>query len=118
MKKLILIFMAFAMLFALSAHSFGQRPLYEHRHHPTRKSQISHRQTLQQRRIANGISSGQLTNGETLRLERREGRINRTKRRFAKSGGHISKRENRILNRRLNRLSHSIYKKKHNKRVQ
>lgn len=82
--------------------------------HP-RVNQVNRRQTRQQARIAQGVKSGQLTPGETRRLERGEQRIeNREKRDMAKNNGHLTKQDQRQLNREENRMSNRIYKDKHN----
>lgn len=83
-------------------------------HDPT----INQRKTDQQDRIANGVRSGQLTAGETARLERQEGGINREERGMrAQDRGHLTRYDRRTLNRQQNRESHRIYRDKHNNRV-
>jgi hypothetical protein len=57
---------------------------------------IAQRKENQQDRIAQGVKSGQLTAGETARLETKETQVNRQQ----------------------NRLSKDIYKDKHNSAVQ
>jgi hypothetical protein len=74
---------------------------------------IQTRQARQQRRIAEGIESGQLTARETARLERNEARLNREIRRDRAHGGGLSARERRNINRRQNQLSRQIYREKH-----
>lgn len=82
--------------------------------HP-RVNQINRRETRQQQRIANGVKSGQLTPGETRRLERGEQRLqNNQKKDMAKDNGHLTKQDQRQLNRESNRMSKRIYKDKHN----
>lgn len=69
----------------------------------------------QQNRIANGVKSGQLTPGETRRLERGEQRLqNNEKKDMAKDNRHLTKRDQRHLNREANHMSKRIYKDKHN----
>jgi hypothetical protein len=82
--------------------------------HP-RVNEINQREQNQQNRIANGVKSGQLTPGETRRLERGEQRLeNNEKKDMAKDHGHLTKRDQRQLNREANRMSKRIYKDKHN----
>ena len=82
--------------------------------HP-RVNQINHRETNQQKRIANGVKNGKLTPGETRRLERGEKRLqNNEKRDMAKDNGHLTKQDQRQLNREANRMSARIAKDKHN----
>jgi hypothetical protein len=82
--------------------------------HP-RVNQINRRETNQQKRIANGVKNGQLTTPETRRLERGEQRLqNNEKRDLAKHNGHLTKSDQRQLNREANRMSARIAKDKHN----
>ena len=81
--------------------------------HP-RVNQINHRETKQQARIANGVKNGQLTPKETARLERGEHRlVKNEKKDMAKHNGHLTKKDQRQLNREANRMSARIYKDKH-----
>lgn len=81
--------------------------------HP-RVNQVNQRETNQQNRIANGVKNGQLTPGQTARLERGEQRLqNNEKKDMAKDNGHLTKRDQRQLNREANRMSSRIYKDKH-----
>src|SRR5579883_1819663 len=74
-------------------------------------------QRRQQHRIANGINSGQLTAGETQRLERREAGISRETRDMREdNGGHLNQAQRRAVNRQQNRASRHIYRAKHNGR--
>lgn len=73
------------------------------------------RKNNQQQRIANGVQSGQLTAGETKRLETREAGINaETHSDRAANGGKLTTQERRQINRQQNRVSRSIYADKHN----
>lgn len=82
--------------------------------HP-RVNQVNRRETRQQNRIANGVKNGQLSPGETRRLERGEQRLhNNEKRDMAKNNGHLTKQDQRQLNRESNRMSKRIYHDKHN----
>jgi hypothetical protein len=82
-------------------------------HGGTRTPRVTHRQHRQQRRIGQGLRSGELTTRETLRLERNEREIQRDKRE-AKSDGRVTARERVQLHRELNRSSRHIYRAKHN----
>lgn len=80
---------------------------------------IHQRKEDQQHRIAQGVRSGQLTRHETRNLERREVSINREERRMRRAdNGHLTRADRAVLNRRQNRVSNSIYRDKHNARVQ
>jgi hypothetical protein len=83
-----------------------------------RPMNIEARQRRQQRRIAQGVRSGQLTAGETARLERREAGIERREQRMRASGGKFTPGERRAVQRQLNSTNRQIYRAKHNKRTQ
>ena len=94
---------------ALSGSAIGQQQ-------PSHK--ITKRQVDQQARIHQGVKSGELTKGETRRLERQQARIQRTKRvDKATNGGKLTPAEKAHINRMQNRASRNIYRKKHNKRA-
>jgi len=80
---------------------------------------IAQRKENQQDRIAQGVRSGQLTAGETARLETKEARVNKeihTGR--AANGGKLTGAEKAQVNRQQNKMSRAIYKDKHNSAVQ
>ena len=82
--------------------------------HP-RVNQVNKREQNQQNRIANGVKSGQLTPGETRRLERGEQRLqNNEKKDMAKDNGHLTRQDQQKLDREANHMSKRIYKDKHN----
>jgi hypothetical protein len=80
---------------------------------------IGQRRENQQDRIAQGIRSGQLTAGETARLEGKQQHFNREIAGARQlNGGHLTPAERRVANRQQNRLSKQIYRDKHNGRRQ
>ncbi len=84
--------------------------------HP-RVNQVNRREARQQNRVANGIANGQLNAREASHLEKREASVqNREQRDMAKHNGHLTKVEQRGINRQQNRVSRSIYRDKHNNR--
>jgi hypothetical protein len=98
-----------AALIAAPALSLAQNP----QHH------IAARKANQQRRIANGVKSGQLTPKETAHLERQEHGINKEERGMrAQDNGHLTKQDRRTLAHQQNQESRRIYNKKHNDRTQ
>ena len=59
---------------------------------------INQRKGDQQDRIANGVKSGQLTAGETSRLEHQEAGINREERGMrAQDNGHLTKQDRQVF---------------------
>ena len=76
---------------------------------------INQRKTDQQGRIAQGVKSGQLTAGETSRLEHQEAGINREERGMrAQDNGHLTKTDRKTLHQQQNQESRRIYRDKHN----
>jgi len=83
--------------------------------HP-RVNQVNGREENQQQRIGNGIKSGKLNSQQAANLEKREASVqNREKRDMAEHNGHLTKAEQKGINRQQNRISKSIYKDKHSK---
>ena len=81
--------------------------------HP-RVNEVNQREENQQQRIANGVSSGKLSAQQTSNLEKREASVqNREKKDMAAHNGHLTKAEQKGINRQQNRISNSIYKDKH-----
>ena len=82
--------------------------------HP-RVNQVNRRENRQQNRIANGVKNGSLSPQEASRLEHREARLQKTEQKdMAEHNGHLTKAEQRQLNRRENRISRGIHRDKHN----
>jgi hypothetical protein len=85
--------------------------------HP-RVNQINRREQVQQRRIANGVRSGQLTPREATRLESRENHLVRNEKRdLVKDNGRLTRKDQVKLNREANHVSRDIYRDKHNAAV-
>jgi hypothetical protein len=83
------------------------------------KPTIAQRKEHQQDRIAKGVKSGQLTAGETAKLETKEAAINgETKADRAANGGKLTAAEKQQINGQQNQLSKQIYKDKHNASAQ
>jgi hypothetical protein len=83
------------------------------------KPMIAERKENQQDRIAQGVKSGQLTAGETSKLETKEAAINgETKADRAANGGKLTAAEKKQINGQQNQLSKQIYKDKHNANTQ
>ena len=78
------------------------------------ESRVRERRENQQRRIAQGVASGELTPKETAHLENKERRLNREIRNDrAANGGRLTPWEKARINRQQNKLSKDIYKEKH-----
>jgi hypothetical protein len=82
-------------------------------------NKVGQRRENQQDRIANGIKSGQLTAGETAKLENQQKGINQqVAADRAANGGKLTPGEKAQVNHEQNRASKNIYNKKHNARTQ
>ena len=75
------------------------------------------RHSKQEKRICQGIESGELTHGETRRLPKQQHRI-RKHQRVAWSDGTLTGKERVGLGRHQNKASENIYRLKHNNRQQ
>jgi|HubBroStandDraft_6_1064221.scaffolds.fasta_scaffold474913_1 hypothetical protein len=77
--------------------------------------EIGQRRQDQQDRIAQGVKSGQLTAGETARLENQQQGINREVSADKQAnGGKLTGADKRAINQSQNRASRNIYRDKHN----
>jgi len=88
-----------------------------HSHAGPRVRQVTQREHNQQRRIHQGVRSGELTRREAANLQRHARRIHRNKQRaMARNHGHLTRHDHIRLNRELDSQSQRIYAKKHNAR--
>jgi hypothetical protein len=82
---------------------------------PAQKPTVAQRKENQQDRIAQGVKSGQLTAGETSKLETKEAAINgETRADRAANGGKLTQSEKQQINKQQNQMSKQIYQDKHN----
>jgi hypothetical protein len=104
--KLTNVLLAAAIVVApVAAFAAPKRPL----HH------INQRKVDQQDRIAQGVRSGQLTPGETAKLEHQESGINKEERGMrAEDNGHLTTQDRKTLTEQQNVESKRIYRDKHN----
>ncbi len=77
------------------------------------EKRIDRRQARQWARVNNGIDSGAISRGEAKRLLKKQRKIARLERRFERDG-YYSPREQRIMERALDRSSDLIKRAKHN----
>jgi hypothetical protein len=82
-------------------------------------NKVGQRRENQQDRIAQGIKSGQLTAGETAKMEKQQQGINKQVAADRKAnGGTMTASEKKQVNREQNQASRNIYRKKHNAKTQ
>lgn len=77
---------------------------------------VDQRQANQERRIQQGVRSGQLTEREAARLERGQDRVEKMEDR-AKADGTVTAKERARLHRAQDRQSAAIYKEKHDRQT-
>jgi hypothetical protein len=81
--------------------------------HP-RINEVNAREQNQQDRIANGERNGTMTPGQAAHVEHQEQHIeNQEKADMAAHNGHLTKREQKQLNKEQNKTSKEIYRDKH-----
>jgi hypothetical protein len=91
----------------------GAGPGVDDPNHP-RVNEVNQRQENQQKRIASGVEDGQLKPGQAANLEKGQARIDRTEKRdMRQDNGHLTKADQKQLNRMQNKQSAKIYKDKH-----
>jgi hypothetical protein len=76
--------------------------------HP-RRTQVNHRLANQDRRIHQDVKNGTLSRSQAANLHHEDHQVRREERAMAsQNGGHITKPEQRVLNRQENRISDQI----------
>jgi hypothetical protein len=82
-------------------------------------NEVGQRRENQQDRIAQGVKSGQLTAGETAKLENQQQGINKEVSGMRQAnGGKLTQTDKKAVNQQQNQASKNIYNKKHNARTQ
>jgi hypothetical protein len=74
---------------------------------------INQRRANQQKRIAEGAQSGELTNREIARLEAEEARLRKMIREDKRDGVGLTPRERAKIQKQLDKISRDIAKQKH-----
>ena len=103
MKKIVVL-LSMMLIFSYVSIDFAQA------------GRAGNRQIKQQKRMHQGLKSGELTKKEALRLEREQRRIQKTKREAIKDG-ELTPKERLRLERQQNRASRHIYRSKHNEKT-
>ena len=78
---------------------------------------IDKRQANQEKRIEQGVKSGELNKKEAARLEKRESKLQADKEK-AQADGKVTKKERKQLNHEADRDSKAIYRQKHDAQKQ
>jgi CRISPR/Cas system-associated endoribonuclease Cas2 len=82
-----------------------------------REEVIKTREENQQKRIEEGVKSGELTKGEVKKLENEQAKVKKIESE-AMADGKVTKKEMRRIEKAQNHASEDIAKKKHNRRKQ
>ena len=102
-----------ALILATSGAAFAQAPAAN----PAATPGIDKRMANQQKRIDQGVASGQLNAKETSRLQKREAKLAADTTAAAKADGVVTAAERKKLHREAHRDSKAIYKQKHDKQT-
>ena len=101
-----------AMILAASGAAFAQTSPAD----PAATPGVDKRMANQQKRIDQGVASGQLNAREAARLQKREAKL-AADTAAAKSDGVVTAAERRKLQREAHRDSKAIYKQKHDRQT-
>ena len=119
MKTTKLILNSAALIALVVPAAFAQQSGSSSTGSSTTQPTVQHRKKNQQDRIANGIQSGQLTAGETKKLETKEASVNKEEAGMrASNNGKLTSADRTKLQNQQNRLSKQIYTDKHNAATQ
>jgi len=101
------LFIAGALLFSLASNAAHADTRWQKKH--PRREQVNGRLKNQQSRVDQGLANGKLTTQEAQKIQNQDANIRRTEQKdAAQNGGHLTKAEQRNLNRRENRVSQEI----------
>lgn len=100
-----------ALVLAASGAAFAQ-PTPAAVKDPVATPRLDQRQANQQKRIDQGVASGQLNARETRRLEKREAKLQADK-----QAVKVTPQERKQLQHEANRDSQAIYRQKHDRQV-
>ena len=105
-----------SLLSVIAVSSFAQAPAPEQkdkqfqRTHP-RREQVNQRLANQNRRIKHELKEGEMTRAQAAKLHKEDRQIRQEERLMAaQNGGHITKQEQRTLNRQEDKVSAQIGK--------
>lgn len=105
MNKLFLALVVLLSTSAITADAPAEAKYY--------KKRVNHRQVKQQKRLCQGVKSGELTGKEAKRLSKQQAALARKERQMRLSGNGLSKGEAARLERAQDQLSRNIYHQKH-----
>lgn len=113
MKTLSNVLFAFALSLGLTVIAGAQTPAPT----PGKKTPVAtRRQGNQQKRIAEGVASGELKKGEVRKLEKEQKEVQDAKKE-ARADGTVTGSERKEIQKEQNEASRKIYKSKHNNKT-
>jgi len=114
MKKILILSLGLISMLCLVSIKAGAEDQKDwNKEHP-RRAEVNKRLANQNRRINQGVKSGQLTKDGAQKLKAEDRSIRRRERRMAaKNGGHITKAQEKQLNKEENAVSRQIQREKH-----
>lgn len=105
-----------ALVLLAGSGAWAQTAAAAHANDPTATPRLDRREANQQKRIDQGVASGQLTTKEAALLEKRDDRLESHEAK-AKADGKVTANERRRLEREADHNSKAIYRLKHNKKT-
>lgn len=115
MRKLVAIAAIAAMLVPAAAFAQNAKASTSGVRHG--KGSIHRREVRQQKRIGQGIKTGQLTAREARKLERKEAKLDKQIDHARQTGGGLNARERARIDHKQDQLSRQIYREKHDKQT-
>ncbi len=113
MKKLSTVLFAFTLSLGFAGLASAQTPAPT----PGKRTPVAtQRQGNQQRRIGQGVASGELKKGEVRKLEKEQRDVQQEKRE-ARADGTVTGAERKEIQKEQNQASRKIYKAKHNNKT-
>ena len=102
-----LTFAAAAVMLAAAVGTASAETTWQ-KNHP-RRTQVNHRLANQNRRIHQDVKNGTLTHGQAAALHKDDRQVRQEERDMAsQNGSHITKGEDRVLNKQENAISNQI----------
>ena len=102
-----ILFTAALMLGSMAASSFAAEDKFDKTH--PRRAEVNHRLDNQDKRIHHEVKEGEMTKAKAARLHKEDHHIRKEERVMAsQNGGHITKQEQKKLNRQENAVSKKI----------
>jgi hypothetical protein len=109
MKTKIFTTMLIAAGLLITTGSFAESGRFEQTH--PRRAEVNGRLGNQNARIDHKVADGRMSRGEAFKLHREDHQVRHEERAMAaRHDGHITRRDQRVLNHRENRISRQIYR--------